>query len=310
MSTRSVRHLVAPLAVLLLGTPSIPTPAAATAPSPADTLAAPTAIFDASGAPTSVDALLAAITAADVVFLGEQHDDVAGQQIQQFLLQAAHQRLGASRGVVLAMEMFERDVQHVLDEYLAGLIREQDFLAAARPWRNYAESYRPLVEYARQSGLRVVAANVPTRHANLVAREGPGALEALPHASRRALPPAPVPPPSAPLAHAFRERMEAMMDAHGGAHGHAMDLDALLAAQNLRDAAMARSITEALARQPGALVVHVNGSFHSDGHRGIPEHLAHRRAGLRVIVVSLRPGDPAGDEPDGSDFVVITQDAP
>jgi uncharacterized iron-regulated protein len=287
--------------ILLAGTPLAAAP---------DTLAVPPDIRDASGAPSSIEALLAAVAVADVVFLGEQHDDVAGQRFQALLLQRAHERLGASRGVVLAMEMFERDVQHVLEEYLAGLIREQDFLAAARPWSNYADSYRPLVEYAREHGLRVVGSNVPSRYANLVAREGEAALERLPRASRAALPPLPVPPPSAPLAAAFRSYMESLMDAHGGAHGHAMDLDALLAAQNLRDAAMARSITEALARQPGALVVHVNGAFHSDGHRGIPEHLRLRRDDLRVVVVSLRPASRADEGPEGSDFVVVTESAP
>ena len=53
------------------------------------------------------------------------------------------------RPVALSLEMFERDVQTVLDEYLAGLISERHFLLSSRPWKNYETDYRPLVEYAR-----------------------------------------------------------------------------------------------------------------------------------------------------------------
>ena len=34
-------------------------------------------------------------------------------------------RVAASRPVSLSLEMFETDVQHVIDEYLGGLLREQ-----------------------------------------------------------------------------------------------------------------------------------------------------------------------------------------
>src|SRR5690606_11678254 len=63
--------------------------------------------------------------------------------------------------VVLAMEMFERDVQPVLDDYLAGRIDEETFLKGSRPWGNYRTAYRRLVETAKREGLPVVASNAP-----------------------------------------------------------------------------------------------------------------------------------------------------
>ena len=118
-------------------------------------------VVDLSAEDSSLEVLLEAALEADVVYLGEMHDDRAGQAFQADFLQLVHE--SADRPVIVALEMFERDVQLILDEYLAGLIREQDFLAAARPWRDYEDAYRPLIEYAREHGLPVVASNVPGR---------------------------------------------------------------------------------------------------------------------------------------------------
>jgi uncharacterized iron-regulated protein len=63
--------------------------------------------------------------------------------------------------LTLGMEMFEADVQPVLDEFLAGLLREQEFCTDARCWSNYAHDYAPMVNFAKANGLRVIASNAP-----------------------------------------------------------------------------------------------------------------------------------------------------
>ena len=72
---------------------------------------------------------------ANVVFVGEQHDDPAAHTLELEILQSLHQRAGAR--LTLAMEMWERDVQPSLDAYLDGTSDETAFLKAARPWSNY-----------------------------------------------------------------------------------------------------------------------------------------------------------------------------
>ena len=269
------------------------------------------AVYTAAGAPTDLDAVVAAMADADAVFLGEQHDDPTAHALQRRLLEEAHRRYGSTRPIALSLEMFERDAQLVLDEYLAGLIRERDFLAASRPWSNYAPDYRPLVEYARAHGLPVIAANVPARYVSRVGREGPAALDALPEAAQALLPPRPIASPSDALATRFEEAMGGMMAAHGD---NAPSLAYLLAAQNLRDATMAASIVEHLARPPAGappLVVHVNGAFHSEDGLGVPEHLARYAPAARVVVVTFTPSDHPGKAPDpsGDAFVVLTDRA-
>ncbi len=305
--------------------------AAAAAAQPADE---PYRIYTDAGAPSSVNDLVQAMAASDVVFLGEMHDDATAHALQVVLLAAA-MRYDPNRPLVLSLEMFERDVQGVLDEYLAGLVREQDFLDAARPWGNYATDYRPLVEFTRVHGVPVVAANAPQRYVSRTSRLGPASLDSLSAEAKATLPPLPVAEPSAALAAAFAEVMGPMVfpsadtsaapdsaapdsaapDSAASVHGSAPSMANLLAAQNLRDAAMADALATALDARPGALVLHVNGTFHSEGGLGVPEHLARLRPGARALVVTMRPDaafpvfDPAAFRTDGTGFVVVTDPA-
>ncbi len=272
--------------------------AAATAQTP-DTLAGRFAVFSGAGQPSSVDAIAGAVRPGDVLFLGEQHDDRVGHALELRILEA----VAARHPVVLAMEMFETDVQTLLDEYTSGVIDERSFLAASRPWGNYADDYRPLVEAARARGAAVVGSNAPARYVRLVTRDGTDALARLSPSARTLLPPV-VTAPSDTLAARFVALMTEMGAAHGGG---GPTPEAMLAGQNLRDATMAWSIARARAAHPAAIVVHVNGSFHSADRLGTPEHLARLAPGARIVIVTMRSGADlsAAPEPSADDFLLV-----
>lgn len=251
--------------------------------------------YTVAGAWDSFDALAADLRPGSVLFLGETHDDAVGHALQQRLLAAVAARLP----VVLALEMFETDVQGVLDEYLAGVVTERDFLAAARPWGNYATDYRSMVEVARERGFPVVAANAPARYVRLVTRDGLDALARLTPEARATMPPA-IAPPTDALAARFVGLMTEMGAGHGGG---GPTPEAMLVGQNLRDATMAWAVARARAAHPGAVVIHVNGSFHSDRRQGIPEHLARLAPDAHVVVVSMG----ATPDAEGADLTVATR---
>ena len=281
---------------------------------------APTAggykVYDATGKPATLAQALDAIAASDVVFVGEIHNDPTAHQIELQLLEGAHARLvgnaqpHGARPLVLSLEMFERDVQLVLDEYLAGLIQERQFLAGSRPWSNYQTDYRPLVEFARTHNVPVVAANAPERYVNRVGRLGRDSLKALTPTALGWLAPLPYGAASPAYAAKFQEAMSGGMTGQG-AHGNPYLLDA----QTLRDATMAHSITEQLKRQKHALVLHVNGSFHSESRLGTPEQLHTYNAHARTLVITILPVR-AGEAPDTQqltgrgDFVFVTETVP
>ncbi len=237
----------------------------------------------------SLDEALARIAKADVVFIGENHDHRAGHEFERVVLDyvSTHRKK-----TVLALEMFERDLQLVVDEYLAGHITETAFLAASRPWPAYKTDYRPLVELCKERRLPVVASNAPRRYVNIVSRSGPDALLRLPAESRRYLAPLPVDPTMAP---AYAAELDELF---GGAHGSGApaagmpSAENMKAAQTLWDATMAESVVRASRRYRGALVLHINGAMHSDSGYGIVERVKRLAPRLKVLVVTMKP-DPA-----------------
>ncbi len=299
-------------------------------------------IYTGQGEPAMLSDITDAMSNADVVFIGEVHNDPTAHTLQRDLLTDAHRQYGhtdstAGRPVALSLEMLERDVQPVLDEYLAGLITEEHFRASSRPWSNYAAAYRPLVEYAKANHLSVLAANAPRRYVNRVSRLGVASLDGLPATARQWLPPLPPPPPS----NAYRAKWNALMrsamsqpgvdttqsphgtppdsSSHGtdavahGAHHGAM-MQNVLRAQALWDATMAYTIAQHLMDTPGALVVHVTGGFHVSEGTGTPEQLIHYRPSARPLIVSIRPVDDVtafdpNEHTELGDFVILTDAA-
>lgn len=251
-------------------------------PARADTVevtAADFRVFRSDGAPSSMDDIYEAIERADVIFIGERHNDPVSHAVERWIWDAALARSGERRAA-LSLEMFSRDAQYILDEYLSGLITEAHFLSSANPWQNYKQDYRPLVEAARHMGADVIAANAPRRYANMVSRGGPTATRALTDEARRHMAPWPWAAPT----DAYRAEWNAVME---GAHMAETDLENMLEAQTVWDATMAYSIAEYLVRYPDALVVHAVGAFHVESFTGIPEHLARYRPSARQLTVTV-----------------------
>ena len=279
-------------------------------------------VYDRTGRPSSLDAIVEASLGEEVLLVGEEHDDMVGHAVEAKLLAAVIDALGsgagAGRPVVLSLEMFERDVQYVLDEYLGGLISEDHFLRSARPWPEYEARFRPLVELARERYLPVVAANAPRRYVNRVTNEGPEALSALSALARSYLPPLPFPGPS----DAYRAQWDALMaEAAGDPDDTMPDSSAApryasnpntIYAQALWDAAMGHAIAGALMRHLGGFVVHYAGSFHVERGTGIVERIEDYRPGTRVVTVVMTKVDDidAWSEAEHAplaDYVVLTR---
>ena len=73
--------------------------------------------FRGTGEPVALSAVLAASDQAEVCLIGETHDDPVAHQLELYLLVQMQSR----RPCLLSLEMFETDVQPIMDEYLAGL---------------------------------------------------------------------------------------------------------------------------------------------------------------------------------------------
>lgn len=265
-------------------------------------------VFTGKGQPSSIDQVMRSLENADVVFLGEFHDDTIAHALQLEIFKRAIEQYGAKRKVTLSLEMFERDVQTVLNEYLAGQISENHFLLSSRPWPRYKEDYRPLVELAKEKKLDVIAANAPRRYVNMVSRNGRDAVNGLSKQAKEWLAPLPYAEPS----EAYSKKFKALM---GSSAEAAMGIDKILSSQSLWDATMAYSVAQSLKRNKGSLVVHLNGGFHTEMRLGTVEHFLKYRKKGRAVVVTMRYEDDfkkfdATKHADAGDFVILTQKQP
>jgi uncharacterized iron-regulated protein len=210
------------------------------------------------------------LAARDVVYFGELHDNVVGHEVYAELA-----RLLADRrpDLVISMEMFERDTQGVVNDYLHGKIDEAAFLKHSRPWKNYARDYRPLIELAKARKLDVIAGNLPRPVAAKVASKEGSTSPFLPRRT------------TAPLDR-YWELFAESMKSHPGAEGMA---ERMYHAQCAKDDSMAEGIADYLNSNPHRqpLVIHCNGNFHSDYGLGTAARVAQRLPLVQQAIISM-----------------------
>ena len=258
---------------------------------------------------------------ANVVFVGEEHDDPIAHQLELDILQGLYTE---HPKVMLSMEMFERDVQPQLNEYLDGFITEPSFLACSRPWPNYKTDYRPLVEFCKANHISIIAANAPRRYVNMVSREGMSSLNKLPKISKSYIAPIPY---SMKLPSGYETELDSIFGVSHEAgvkkdemkKGESVDAsmpspENMKQAQALWDSTMADSVEKAIHTHPGYLIMQMNGRMHSDSGWGIAARLHQKMPHLKILIVSIhKAGAPMiyrNDEQSAGDYVILTTTQP
>lgn len=231
------------------------------------------------GASMSWHDLMDAVQWADVVIVGEQHDDAMGHAVQRAIVQDTLDRWPRS---ALSMEMLERDEQLLVDDYLDDIIDTAAFirLTFSENWGGpgmWVHWFQPIVDAAKERNARVIAANAPRRYVRMARLSGYDALDALPR-ERRALFDR---PRELPRNHYFDRFAQVMSHIE-----NPRALDAMFRSQMVWDATMARSIINARPSQQ-AKVVHLVGRFHSDFEGGLVQELRRHQSGLRILTISM-----------------------
>jgi uncharacterized iron-regulated protein len=222
----------------------------------------------------TIDKIVDDCARADVLFFGEEHNDSAGHYLENKIFMALHARYGEN--LALSLEMFETDNQLVLNEYLEGRIDETRFSKDVRLWNNYKD-YRPIIEFAKQNTIPVIAANPPRRYVSIVSRRGMKSLDSLSKETKKFLPPLPYDTLSGP----YREKfMDIMKGSPGGENPR------IYHSQSLWDAGMSYSIYKYLKKNKGKKIFHCVGKFHSDEKLGAAAQLKMRNKKLKILNIS------------------------
>lgn len=232
--------------------------------------------------------ILPQLKTAKVIYVGEQHDQFAHHINQLSVIRYLHE---AGLKVAVGLEMFQQPYQQALDDYLADNLSEAEFLKQSQyfsKWRYDYNLYKPIIDYAKQKQLPLIALNIEGDISRQVGREG---MPTLDDKARAQLPEA---LDFEPLQ--YREDLKAIFAMHqnasipgmktGAQHGHSVKprFENFHQAQVLWDESMAEAAHEFLQQHPQHRLVILAGNGHVRYGYGIPERLK-RRNGLDYISI-------------------------
>lgn len=168
--------------------------------------------------------------------------------------------------------MFEADDQIKIDEYLSGKISQKSFETEARFWPNYEMDYKPILEEAKENGIKIIASNVPRRYASMVYMKGVKSLDELSKKAKSYVVPLPL---KVDFELPTYEEMTTMGSGHNPKN--------LIYAQALKDATMAHFILKNIRKNQ--TLVHLNGNYHSKDYEGIYWYLKQKKS-LNVLTLA------------------------
>ena len=226
-------------------------------------------IFTSKGKKTSFEKMLKDADANEVILFGEYHNNPISHWLQ---FELTNSLLNGNQ-LVLGAEMIEADNQDELDRYMAGEIDLDGLDSIARLWVNHKTDYQPLVDLAKDHGLKFIATNIPRRFAKMVYRGGFESLDTLSAEEKSWI--APLPPAYNSELPGYKE-MLAMMGGHGGEN--------LPKAQAIKDATMAHFILEN--HENGNTFIHYHGTYHSNNYEGIMWYLLQKNPELKVLTIA------------------------
>jgi uncharacterized iron-regulated protein len=243
---------------------------------------------------SDLEGIIPALADKRVVLIGEIHDRYDHHLVQLEIIRRLH---AINPRLAIGMEAFQQPFQQVLDEYVAGNLSEQELLRGTgyyQRWRFDYRLYAPILRYAREHRLPVIALNLPTELTRKVGRSG---LDALDEEERARLP--------AEIDRSdteYEQRLRKVYERHPGEgkQGFANFLEVQL----LWDEGMAERAADYLREHPETTLVVLAGRGHLARGSGIPNRLDRRLDTDSVIILN---GWEAPMEPGLADYVVLPE---
>jgi uncharacterized iron-regulated protein len=242
------------------------------------------------GKSLSYDDVVARMRAAQVILVGEQHDQATHHRLQARVIDS----LGSEPGLVVGLEMVPWSLQEPLERFHKGEI-DADGLAGALTWEETwgydFELYRPVFDAGRSAKARFVALNAPRDVVRALAKNGvdglaPDVKDAVPELDLTDV--------------RHREDIFGIFKNHHPPTGHgSMEkaFERFYLVQVLWDESMADRTSRALDDGAKRVIV-LAGNGHVAGYRGIPNRIARRKPTARIMTlvpITLGTGEDAAE---------------
>lgn len=238
--------------------------------------------------------LAATLGGERLVYVGETHTAYADHLLQLAVLRGmATDRQGLAIGV----EWFQRRFQPVLDDYLAGRIDEAAMLRGTEyfdRWRFDYRLYRPIMRFARDNGIPVIALNASAELTGEIRKVG---VDALTGPLRSEL----------PASYDFSDKdYEASLHETFRLHqAEDRQFQRFLEVQLTWDETMAERVSAYLDEGPGNRMLVLAGRGHIAYRHGIPNRVTRRTGLIGKTVATLAAGiGPAA----ANDYLVLTDE--
>ena len=234
---------------------------------------------------TNMEQLLDAIADRRVVFVGESHDRYEDHLNQLKVIQGLKAR---GKEVAIGMEFFQQPYQSVIDAYINGEIDEAAFLRQTEyfdRWRYDYRLYRPILQFAREHRIPVIALNLDSALTKRVGEVGIDGLDP----QERARVPAEIDRSDT----AYQARVKAVFDQHP--MPDKKSFERFIEVQLLWDEGMAERAARYLQEHPQQTLVVLAGAGHLEYAQGIPKRLLRRQPvpAVSLLNANQRELDPA-----------------
>jgi uncharacterized iron-regulated protein len=242
---------------------------------------------------SGLDALIAKLADKRVVFVGESHDRYDHHLNQLAVIRGLHAQ---GKPLAIGMEFFQQPFQEHLDAFVAGEITEKEMLRRTdyfERWRYDYRLYRPILRFAREQGIPVIALNLERE---ITSKVGEGGIESLGEAER-----ARIPVEIDRDDQAYRERLKAVFAHHP--QSQERNFEHFLSVQLLWDEGMAERAADYLSEHPDRRMVILAGTGHLEYGQGIPKRLLRRLSADSAILLN---GSSRELDPEIADYVLYS----
>lgn len=235
-------------------------------------------VVDANGEETSSGEMIAEMSSADYVLLGEIHDNADHHTIQAEVIGAL---VAVGKRPAIVLEMVPRSIQPKIDAFLNAAAPQAAAFGMAVEWERRGwpawQTYQPIMEIALAHGLPVIGGNLDRAQVRSVAKDG---LDVLSLEQQRDY------AMTRQISDAGRFALEdALFDGHCGLMPR-QHLAPMALAQKARDGSMAAAMVSARADGHSPVVL-VAGGGHARRDFGVPTALDSLDPDARIVSLSL-----------------------
>lgn len=224
----------------------------------------------------SFAAFIKAIQNQQAIFVGENHDRYDNHLNQLAILKALHQH---NPNIGIGVEWFQQPYQWVVNRYLNGSLSEKELLRKSEYYRRWQYQYamlRPILLYAKQHKIPVIALNASVELTRKVGKSG---LASLTPQERKQLPRV-----IHPAKGHYREKLAAIFKHHSK---DKKLLENFISVQRIWDETMAMNAAKFLNQHPKHTMIVFAGNGHISDDVAIPADLKRQ---LDVTTTTISSG--------------------